>query len=67
VHFICIFECKLYDVCFQLKEIIFTSLAKEESPLKIAIATVALGMGADLRHVARVIHAGPPKNIEGKC
>lgn len=44
---------------FQLKDIIFKNLAKdpEDSPL---------GMGADLRHVAQVIHAGPPQNLEGK-
>lgn len=53
---------------FQLKDIIFKNLAKdpEDSPLKVVIATVALGMGADLRHVAQVIHAGPPQNLEGK-
>ena len=51
----------------QLKEIIFKNLAKDpkDSPLKVVIATVALGMGADLRHIAQIIHAGPPKNIEG--
>lgn len=37
-----------------------------ESPLKIVFATIALGMGADLRHVSQVIHIGPPKNMEGK-
>jgi hypothetical protein len=43
-------------------------LAKDpkESPLKVVIATVALGMGADMRHVAQVIHVGPPQNLEGK-
>ncbi|XP_078327384.1 uncharacterized protein LOC144623107 isoform X2 [Crassostrea virginica] len=50
----------------KLKEIIFKNLAMDpkDSPLKVVIATVALGMGADLRHIAQIIHAGPPKNIE---
>lgn len=34
----------------------------QDSPLRVVIATVALGMGADLRYVSQVIHAGPPKN-----
>lgn len=52
----------------QMKNIIFNNLAKDpyESPLKIVFATIALGMGADLRHVLQVIHIGPPKNMEGK-
>ena len=29
-------------------------------------ATIALGMGCDLRNVKRVYHAGPPSTIEGK-
>lgn len=47
----------------QMKNIIFNNLAKDphESPLKIVFATIALGMGADLRHVLQVIHIGPPK------
>ncbi|KAL5016410.1 hypothetical protein ScPMuIL_005999 [Solemya velum] len=49
-----------------VKKIIYTNLSTNlsESPLKIVIATIALGMGADLRHVSRVIHAGPPKSME---
>lgn len=52
----------------QMKNILFNNLAKDphESPLKIVFATIALGMGADLRHVLQVIHIGPPKNMEGK-
>lgn len=48
----------------QMKNIIFNNLAKD--PLKIVFATIALGMGADLRHVLQVIHIGPPKNMEVK-
>ena len=54
----------------QLKEIIFKNLAKDpkDSPLKAVIITVALGMGANLRHIAQIIHAAPPpkkKDNEG--
>ena len=45
----------------QLKEMILDSLQKPESSLS---STVALGMDADLRHVSRVIHAGPPTTME---
>ncbi|KAL5022891.1 hypothetical protein ScPMuIL_002046 [Solemya velum] len=50
----------------EVKKIIYTNLSTNpsESPLKIVIATIALGMGADLRHVSQVIHAGPPKSME---
>ncbi|XP_061166052.1 ATP-dependent DNA helicase Q1-like [Saccostrea echinata] len=50
----------------ELKDIIFKNLAKDpiESPLKVVIATVALGIGVDLRYVAQVIHACPPQNLE---
>ncbi|XP_078324788.1 putative ATP-dependent DNA helicase RecS [Crassostrea virginica] len=49
-----------------LKDIIFKNLmmSPEKSPLKLVFTTIALGMGADLRHVVRVIHVGPPKNLE---
>ena len=53
---------------WQIKNTIFNNLARDphESPLKVVLATIALGMGADLRHVSQVIHIGPPKNMEGK-
>lgn len=41
-------------------------ISPEKSPLKLVFTTIALGMGADLRHVVRVIHVGPPKNLEGE-
>ncbi|XP_062621809.1 ATP-dependent DNA helicase Q1-like [Saccostrea cucullata] len=50
----------------KLKDIIFKNLSKPpcESPLKLVFATIALGMGADLQHVERVIHVGSPMNME---
>lgn len=52
----------------QLKDIIFNNLtiSPQESPLKLVFTTIALGMDADLRHEVRVIHVGPPKNLEGE-
>lgn len=41
-------------------------MSPEKSPLKLVFTTIALGMGADLCHVVRVIHVGPPKNLEGE-
>lgn len=39
---------------------------QEESSIRLIFASVALGMGADLKHVRRVIHAGPPSTLESK-
>lgn len=38
---------------------------KSNKKVKVVLATVALGMGADLRNVKHVIHAGPPTSPEG--
>jgi hypothetical protein len=51
---------------FQLKKHIVETLQTERSTIRLIIASVALGMGADLRHVKRVIHAGPPTSLESK-
>ncbi|XP_060585559.1 ATP-dependent DNA helicase RecQ-like [Ruditapes philippinarum] len=45
----------------------------DQCSLRLVFASVALGMGADLRHVERVIHTGPPSTLEtyiqevGRC
>ena len=44
---------------------ILRNLSNEKSHLKLLFATVALGMGADLKFVKRVVHASPPKTLEG--
>lgn len=38
----------------------------DDCNIRLILSTVALGMGADLRHVKRVIHAGPPTSLEGE-
>ncbi|WAR08796.1 LOW QUALITY PROTEIN: BLM-like protein, partial [Mya arenaria] len=61
--------------CLQLKQMILDSLQKppEHCSIRLVFASVALGMGADLQHVKRVIHAGPPSSLEtyvqeiGRC
>ena len=47
---------------------ILASLQKpsQECSIKLIFASVALGMGADLKNVKRVIHAGPPSTLESK-
>lgn len=50
----------------KLKKMILESLSRpqEECHIRLIFSSVALGMGADLKHVTRVIHAGPPANLE---
>ena len=47
---------------------ILNTLQKPDSEccIGLVISSIALRMGADLRHVSRVIHAGPPTTMEGK-
>ena len=47
---------------------ILTSLQKpdEECNIRLIFASVALGMGADLTNIKRVVHAGPPSTLESK-
>lgn len=50
---------------YQLRELIFHQISSEDSPLRIILASSALGMGADFGRVERIVHAGLPKSIEG--
>ncbi|KAL3836461.1 hypothetical protein ACJMK2_021893 [Sinanodonta woodiana] len=43
---------------------ILKKLSQDVSPVRLVFATIALGMGCDLRHVKRVIHACPPSTLE---
>lgn len=38
---------------------------KSNDKVKVVLATIALGMGADLQNVKHIIHAGPPTCPEG--
>lgn len=50
----------------KLKRHILETLQQEEPKctIRLIFSSVALGMGADLRNVKRVIHAGPPTSLE---
>ena len=47
-----------------VKEGIVSAFTKTDSPLRIVIATIAFGMGLDCPNVRKVIHWGPPSDIE---
>lgn len=46
------------------KDTILDAFQKEESPIRVLVATIAFGMGVDCKGVHRTIHFGPCKNIE---
>ncbi|XP_048742994.2 ATP-dependent DNA helicase RecQ-like [Ostrea edulis] len=48
----------------EVNERIIQMMSAEKSPIKLVFATVALGMGSDLRFVERVYHAGVPSSLE---
>ena len=47
-----------------VKDVILKSLAQPDGKLRVVFATVALGMGIDLKDVNTVIHYGAPHSIE---
>lgn len=56
--------------CFSLappdknKDTIMDAFQKEESPVRVLVATIAFGMRVDCKGVHRTIHFGLCKNIE---
>lgn len=48
----------------EVKEEIVQAFTKENSTLRIVIATVAFGMGIDCPKVREVVHFGPPDDLE---
>ena len=46
------------------KEVVLESLVKTDGVVRIVFATIALGMGIDLRDVNTIIHYGAPRNLE---
>ncbi|XP_052699385.1 ATP-dependent DNA helicase RecQ-like [Crassostrea angulata] len=53
-----------YDYIFKPVNSQIIEDLKSNKEVKVVLATVALGMGADLRNVKHVIHAGPPTSPE---
>jgi len=46
------------------KDTILDTIQKEESLIRMLVATIAFGMGVDCKGVHRTIHFGPSKNIQ---
>ena len=64
-----IVECRLVDMFTSgthsdVKEVILKSFQSRTAPLRIVIATIALGLGIDCPDVRQIIHLGPPSDIE---
>lgn len=46
------------------KEVILKSLSNQDGIVRVVFATIALGMGVDMRDVSVVIHYGAPRSID---
>ena len=46
------------------KDVILKSLAESDGVVRVVFATIALGMGIDLRGVNTIIHYGAPRSID---
>ena len=46
------------------KEVVLESLVRTDGVVRIVFATIALGMGIDLRDVNTIIHYGAPRSLE---
>lgn len=46
------------------KEAVLNAFQKEDSCVRVLVATIAFGMGVDCKGVHRTVHFGPSKNIE---
>ena len=46
------------------KKIVLESFQREHGTVRLLIATIAFGMGINCKGVKRIIHYGPPKNVE---
>ena len=48
----------------RIKNVILSSLSETHGVVRVVIATVALGMGVDLRDIRMIVHYGAPTTIE---
>ena len=46
-----------------MKEQILKELSSDTSKIRLVFATVAMGMGVDIKNIREVIHVGPPRTI----
>ena len=66
---VCIPENRLVDMyCSgtqdEVKNDIVRLFKKSDAPLRVVIATIAFGMGIDSPNVRKIIHLGPPEDVE---
>ena len=56
----------MFTACTEknVKDTIIHNFVQTDSPLRVVIATVAFGMGLDSPNIRRIIHWGPPADIE---
>ena len=56
----------MFTACTEksVKDTIIHNFTQTDSPLRVVIATVAFGMGLDSPNIRRIIHWGPPADIE---
>ena len=50
-----------------MKDEILKQLCSEQSVIRVVFATVALGMGVDIKGIRQVIHITPPYTIQAYC
>ena len=48
----------------EMKDQILKQLCSSESTVRVVFATVALGMGVDIRDIRRIVHISPPYTIQ---
>ncbi|CAB4006584.1 Hypothetical predicted protein [Paramuricea clavata] len=48
----------------QMKEEILKQLCSKEGIVRVVFATVAIGMGVDIRDIRQIIHIGPPSSVK---
>ncbi|CAB3991929.1 Hypothetical predicted protein [Paramuricea clavata] len=48
----------------QMKEEILKQLCSKEGIVHVVFATVAIGMGVDIRDIRQIIHIGPPSSVK---
>ena len=51
----------------EMKNEILKQLCSPQSIIRVVFATVALGMGVDIRSVRNIVHITPPHSIQAYC
>ena len=58
--------CNMFSACTHpdVKDEVLKSFCNPNGILRIVVATIAFGMGLDCPNVSRIIHWGPPSDVE---